>query len=263
MRAIYDVGGELAFAVTLPDEAARNKSGRVYIDEFAASKKIPLFKFRNINEPAARSLVSEMQPDWLFIIGWSQIAGPELLALPRLGAVGIHPTLLPEGRGRASIPWAIIKGLARTGVTMFALDEGVDTGDILAQSTLPVDPSETATSLYGKISLMHETIIKETWPKLVDGSLPRQPQDHARATYWPGRKPADGELLGSMPVGHVDRLVRATTRPYPGAFYRLPGKEVLRVWQGAIASNGASKTGSIRLDFADGQYDALEYAIEN
>ena len=128
MEEIYAAGGELDLAITLHDDRAINKSGRVYLDDFCGARGIDLVKVRHINDSEAIEAIRSREIDWLFIIGWSQIAGPQVLAAPTHGVHGIHPTLLPEGRGRAPIPWAILKGLKETGVTLFKLDEGVDTG---------------------------------------------------------------------------------------------------------------------------------------
>src|SRR5690554_2083 len=131
MEAIYEANGKLALAITLNDDQARQKSGRVYLDEFCKRKSIPLMKSSHINNKDVIDSIKEADLDWLFIIGWSQIASKELLETPKNGTLGMHPTLLPCGRGRASIPWAILKGLDTTGVTLFKLDEGVDTGPIV------------------------------------------------------------------------------------------------------------------------------------
>lgn len=261
IHAIYDAGGRIDFAVTLPDDKARTKSGRVYLDEFCAERGVPLVKTPHVNDPTFVEFLRQEQPDWLFIIGWSQIAGPGVLRAARRGVVGMHPTLLPEGRGRAAIPWAIIKGLTETGVTMFVLDEGVDTGPILAQLRLPLAPDETATSLYARVDDAHARLMRETWPQIAAGTANPRAQDERRATVWPGRTPADGELLPSMTVAEAERLVRAVTRPYPGAFVRdAPNARVIRVWAGRPAG-AAAVAGAVRLEFADGGYDAAEWEV--
>ena len=119
MEEIYAVGGRLCLAMTLPDDVSATKSGRVFIDEFCSRRRIPLIKSRSVNDPEVVKAIVDSDIDWLFIIGWSQIARPTILNAPKEGCIGMHPTLLPEGRGRASIPWAILKGLDETGVTMF------------------------------------------------------------------------------------------------------------------------------------------------
>ena len=131
IEEILRIGGKLDLLITLKDDRARAKSGRIYLDDIAQKENIPLLKIGNINEPCVLEALAAHGIDWLFIIGWSQIAGPDLLAAPKCGCIGMHPTLLPLGRGRAAIPWAILKGLPQTGVTMFKLDAGVDTGPIL------------------------------------------------------------------------------------------------------------------------------------
>ena len=133
MESIYQMGEKLDLAITLPDHINQNKSGRVYIDDFCDGHKIPLFKSTNINNLDVIKAICGAEIDWLFIIGWSQIAKKNLLDSPKKGVLGIHPTLLPEGRGRASIPWAILKELNETGVTMFKMDNGIDTGPIAGQ----------------------------------------------------------------------------------------------------------------------------------
>jgi len=261
MEEIYAVGGRLDLVLTLPDEKSRTKSGRIYPDDLCRLHGIPLVKIGHINDAEAASAIRAHQLDWLFIIGWSQIASEDLLRAPRRGALGMHPTLLPEGRGRASIPWAILKNLARTGVTLFQLGPGVDTGPIAAQVEIPIAPDETATSLYQRVNDAHRTLLREAWPRLVDDTLRLTPQDESRATYWPGRTPADGRILPTMKVDEVDRLVRATTRPYPGAFVEEAGV-VTRVWRGRPAGGTPIPPGVLRLVLADGGYDALEWERE-
>lgn len=262
MEEIYAAGGHLHLVLTLPDEKARKKSGRVYVDGFCRAHGIPLRKVGHVNDPEALDAILRHRIDWLFVIGWSQIAGAATLAAPTCGALGIHPTLLPEGRGRAAIPWAILKGLPQTGVTLFQLAPGVDSGPIGAQEVLTLARDETATTLYERVNAAHRTLIRKAWPALAAGTLTFTPQDETRASYWPGRVPADGRLLGTQTVLEAERLVRATTRPYPGAFLELGGK-VLRVWAGSPAQEGkAPGAGTVRLRFSDGLYDATAYEWE-
>ena len=101
----------------------------------------------------------------------------------------MHPTLLPQGRGRAAIPWAILKALPETGVTLFQLDEGVDTGPIIAQKVLPIAANETATTLYERVADAHRSLIGQVWPNLPSGNVQRRIQDESQATIWPGRTP--------------------------------------------------------------------------
>lgn len=262
MEEIYRVGGRLDLVVTLKDDLARKKSGRVYLDEVCRTHGIDLVKIGHINDSDALDAIREAALDWLFIIGWSQIAGQEVLRLPRQGALGMHPTLLPQGRGRAAIPWAILKGLPETGVTLFQLDEGVDTGPIIGQELLPIAACETATALYGRVEEGHRSLIGRVWPDLLSGNVQRRIQDESQATVWPGRTPADGEITPEMTVGEAERLVRATTHPYPGAFWKSES-ELIRVWAGRPGSGlTPAVDGAYRLKLVDGVYDAVSYEAE-
>lgn len=255
MEALYDAGGELSFAMTLEDDQAVNKSGRVYLDDFCGERNIPLLKSRHVNNQNVIDAIREHELDWLFIIGWSQIAAENVLNAPKRGVLGIHPTLLPTGRGRAAIPWAILKGLNKTGVTLFKLDTGVDTGPIVDQVEIPLSESTDASALYDLVDEAHIVLMKKVVPALMADELILQEQDDSLATEWPGRKPEDGEINLSGSVYDAERLVRAVTRPYPGAFVIVGGKRFV-IWRAQVLD---VDDGSFGLQFADGFLKALDY----
>jgi methionyl-tRNA formyltransferase len=255
IEAVLGIGGHFDLFLTLHDHKSIKKSGRIFLDEIAENSNTPLFKLNHINDPDVANILAEYEIDWLFIIGWSQIASAELISIPRMGIIGAHPTLLPIGRGRAAVPWAIIKGLDKTGVTFFKMDEGVDTGEILDQFEIPIPKNENATSLYDKVNSAHVDLIKQIWPKLIDGTIDGIKQDETLASYWEGRTPADGELNYNMSVLEVDSLVRATTRPYPGAYIRTENGKRLVIWEGTNIYKEQAKP----LKFIDGDYFALDF----
>lgn len=267
MQAIYDSGGELALSLTLRDEMSRTKSGRVYLDDFCESRNVPLVKVGHVNDEAAIAAVRDARIDWLFIVGWSQIAGPAMLRTPSRGVLGMHPTLLPQGRGRAAIPWAILRGLPNTGVTLFKLDEGVDNGPILAQRGVAIEERETATTLYAKIDRAHAELLHENWSAIVHDRVTMQAQDERLATLWPGRMPEDGRLTADMGVADAERLIRAVTHPYPGAFIDEHGLRI-RIWAAGRPSEdllGSSRAGAgavRRFQFLDGWLDATQWVTE-
>ena len=262
MEEIYRIGGKLDLAVTLPDERARTKSGRVYLDTFCKYHGIRLIKSPHVNDSVVLDAIRTMELDWLFIIGWSQIAGTNILNAPKKGVLGIHPTLLPIGRGRAAIPWVILKGLDYTGVTLFKLDEGVDTGPIIAQKVLPLHPTETATTLYERVAIAHQEIIAETWPDLMHNQEVLCPQDERQATTWLSRHPEDGRIVPEeMTVGQVDRLVRAVTYPYPGAFVDESDRRI-RIWAGCVGKSVRSGADIYSIQMRDGVYEATHFEFE-
>lgn len=255
IEEIYRIGGNLDLLITLKDEKEKNKSGRVYLDDIAQEHNTSLLKIDNINDSEVIEALKEKEIDWLFIIGWSQIAKKEILETPANGCLGMHPTLLPVGRGRAAIPWAIIKDLDETGVTLFKLDEGVDTGDIIGQDIIPINERTTATELYKQVDQMHVDLISKYWKDIINDNISLSKQDDSKATEWPGRKPKDGELLSTMTMDVADKLVRGVTHPYPGAFYRK-GDEVIRIW----SAETDKIHGDIKLK--DGYLTPIEYEVE-
>jgi len=254
IEEIYRTSGELELLITLKDEKAKNKSGRIYLDDISSTHNIPLLKIDNINDQEVIEILRQHEIDWLFIIGWSQIAKREVLNTPTQGCIGMHPTLLPIGRGRAAIPWTIIKGLKETGVTMFKLDEGVDTGEVIGQGVISLDENTTATELYQRVDEMHNTLISKYWNNIVNDKITLIKQNEEHATEWPGRKPEDGEIITSMSMEEADKLVRAVTHPYPGAFFKDKGK-TLRIWSAKTDEN----EGEIKL--SDGYLIPIDYEV--
>lgn len=253
MKAIYEANGTLDLIITIPDDKATKKSGRIYVDDFANQHNIPVLKSNHVNDAIVIDTIKDYDIDWLFIIGWSQIASKEVIEAPNIGAIGAHPTLLPVGRGRAAIPWAIIKGVDKTGVSFFKMDEGVDTGLILGQEEVPIVEDETALTLYNKVNIAHETLIKKLFIDLKSNAVVGQVQDESKATYWEGRKPSDGEINEGMTIKEVDRLVRATTKPYPGAFVINNHKKII-IWSGFKATTRIQNTKYLELKLVDGFY---------
>lgn len=259
IEAVLEIGGSFDLFITLNDAKAKSKSGRIYLDRLSKETGTPLLKINHVNDQETIAALREHEIDWLFIIGWSQIASKEVLDTPNFGAIGAHPTLLPVGRGRAAVPWAILKGLDKTGVSFFQMDEGVDTGLILGQEEIKLGEEETATLLYDKVNKAHETLIKTIWPSLIDGSLKGVVQDESNASYWEGRRPSDGIIdTKTMSKFEVDRLVRATTRPYPGAYLELTEELKKVIWRGSLTR----VPGAEELNLKDGTYYILESSIQ-
>jgi methionyl-tRNA formyltransferase len=231
LAAAAESGAEVAAVVTLPGPIDPNRSGQCSFDEIAADLGARLIETADVNAPDTIAAIREADPDLIFVVGWSQLVLDEFIGLPRHGVFGMHPTLLPRHRGRAAIPWAILSGLAKTGVTLFQIADGTaDSGPIVGQVEVPIAPDETATTLYEKVTAAHLALVREYVPKLVDGSAERKPQDTRRASSWPKRTPADGIIDWETRAPYLYDWVRAQTRPYPGAFTYL-GEDKLVVWR--------------------------------
>jgi methionyl-tRNA formyltransferase len=231
LEASAEVGGEIVGIVTLPGPIDPDRSGQCSFDDVAARLGARLIETRDVNADDTAESVRTLEPDLIFVVGWSQLVREPFIATARSGVYGMHPTLLPRHRGRAPIPWAILCGLAKTGVTLFEItDPTADSGPIVGQVEVPIAPDETATSLFEQIAEAHVELIRAAVPRLVHGTAPRLAQDPLRASAWPKRTPADGIIDWETRAPYLYDWVRAQTRPYPGAFTFAGGEKVV-VWR--------------------------------
>ncbi len=228
--AAADVGADIVGIVTLPGPVDPNRSGQCSFAEVAAAVGAALLETDDVNGPEPVAALRELDPDALFVVGWSQLLREPILELAPRGAFGMHPTLLPRHRGRAPIPWAILSGLATTGVTLFEIpDARADSGAIIGQVEIAISPDETATTLFERLAAAHVELIRTCMPAILDGTAPRVPQDERRASASPKRTPADGIIDWETRSQYLYDWVRAQTRPYPGAFTFLGDAKVV-VW---------------------------------
>jgi methionyl-tRNA formyltransferase len=244
--AAAEAGAEVAAVVTLPGPIDPDRSGQCSFDELAQRLGARLIETADVNSPDTIAALREVEPDLIFVVGWSQLVLDEFIGVARDGVFGMHPTLLPKHRGRAAIPWTILSGLSKTGVTLFEIaDASADSGPIVGQVEVPVAPDETAATLYERITEAHVELVRRFVPQLLDGTAPRVPQDTRRASAWPKRTPADGIIDWETRAPYLYDWVRAQTRPYPGAFTYL-GEEKVVVWRARpVELDGEAPAGTI------------------
>jgi methionyl-tRNA formyltransferase len=189
---------------------------------------------------ALSGAIREAAPDYLIVIGWSRLVASEVLDIPReihgggraersadaYGCVGMHPTLLPVGRGQAPIPWTLIKQVHHTGLSTFLLEDGADTGGIVQQHPLDVGASETATSLFLRFADLHFHAGRDLATVLANRRLRARRQDEGVASVWPRRRPKDSEISLDQPYGQLESFVRALQPPYPRAYLRVNSRDV-------------------------------------
>lgn len=236
LKELVDMNLKPVAVLTQKKNILKKKSGGVDFKQFCNKKKIICKEIKNINDESTVQYLEKKSIDWLFIIGWSQLASSKILKLPKYGSIGIHPTLLPTGRGRAPIPWSIIKKLKYTGVTLFLLKKNADAGNIIDQLKIKITKNETATSLYKKIVILHKKIIRKNITKIKNNNFKEKKQHISKGSYWQKRNPEDGEIFQSFTTEKAYRYIRALTHPYPGAFIRL-GSNKLIIWNAAISNN--------------------------
>jgi methionyl-tRNA formyltransferase len=173
--------------------------------------------------------IRRLQPDLIFSFYYRHLLSPAILAIPSLGAINLHGSLLPKYRGRAPLNWVLVHGETATGVTLHYMDARADHGDMIAQRVVPIAIDDTALTLSRKLTVAARVLLAETYPLIVVGQAPRIPQDHSASTTFGRRRPADGLIDWSRSAWQTYNLVRAVTWPYPGAFTFWGDKRVF-VW---------------------------------
>ena len=233
LRSTVAAGYDVAAVLTLTEDAAALRSGAVDYGPVAESLGLALHRVRNINDESTIELLASLSPDLLIVLGWTQLLRDAALAVPTIGVVGAHASLLPRNRGRAPVNWAIIRGERVTGNSLMWLSAGVDSGDIIAQREFPIEAYDTCGTVYEKVAASNEEMVLELLAALSSGRRPGRPQVHSDDPLLPGRKPADGAIDWTLPAGAVYDLIRGVTRPYPGAFSHLD-EERVTIWHSAL-----------------------------
>jgi methionyl-tRNA formyltransferase len=231
-------GAEIAEVVTLPPERAGATSGFVDLAPLASSHGITVRRCADLNAPGSIEHTRLLQPDLIVVVGWTRLLSAELLAVPRHGCVGFHASLLPRYRGRAPVNWAILRGEAVTGNTMMYLDAGTDTGDIIDQQPVPIEPDDTCAAVYRKVAAAGAGMLRAHLAALLEGTAPRRPQGPADGPALPKRTPRMGITDWNRSARSVHDWIRALTEPYPGAFTWWGDRKVM-LWSSA----GAADTG--------------------
>lgn len=220
--------------ITLNEEnlAKRSASSNEY-EVLSKKYGVPLYKISNINDIESINLLKKLDLDIIFVLGWSQIIRSEALNTVRIGMIGAHASALPHNRGSAPINWAIINGEIETGNTLIWLDEEVDTGDIIDQVRFPITCFDTCFTLYNKVAESNKEMILRLMPDLINGKYPRTKQEFPNNSVLPRRRPSDGIIDWSKNSKQIYDLIRALTKPYPGAFSYL-SNEFYYIWNCAL-----------------------------
>jgi methionyl-tRNA formyltransferase len=192
----------------------------------------------------------ELRPDVVVVVAYGKIVPDAVLAIPCLGPVNIHASILPRYRGPAPIQWAIINGETETGITTIMMDSGIDTGDILETASIPLTPDDTAQSLHDRLSVLGADVIITTLSGLAAGSITPRAQDHELATYAPMLKKSDGQIDWSQPAETIEARIRGLS-PWPGAFTFLEGKRLKILAAEAAAMGETSPPGTVLRRFPD------------
>lgn len=229
LDALIRSGVEITGVLGVDESQAERISDYRSLRRLATDAALPFLSFVKVSEPEVETFLCERAPDMLWVIGISQLVPDRLINIARYCGLGFHPTMLPEGRGRAPVAWTILKN-ARAAVSLFVLTHEADAGDLIAQREVAVKPDDYSEELIERTNHVLSEVVLELAPLIKSGSVPRVPQDHSKATHYEKRTPADGVIDWHAPTEAVYRLVRAAGRPYPGAFTHGGGNKVT-IWR--------------------------------
>jgi methionyl-tRNA formyltransferase len=245
LNAILENGWKISAVFSYDDSKKFNYSDYMSFDEITAKYGIKHIKVQNINDQSNVNLIKSIEPDLILVMGWSQLLKKEILSIPKIGVIGSHPTMLPKYRGRAPIPWTIIKGLKESALTFFYMKEGTDDGDILDQRKFEISDDDDASSLYIKITNLGKIMLLENLKLFEKGEAKRILQDESKfIEFWPKRIPEDGKIDWSKNGKEIHTLIRASTHPYPGAFSSF-GKPKLKIWKAKYVNEPSVGIGKI------------------
>ncbi|HEY2861866.1 MAG TPA: methionyl-tRNA formyltransferase [Terracidiphilus sp.] len=244
LEALVGAGHEIPLVVSQPDRPVgrAQEMSAPPVKQKALVAGLPVTqpeKIRNNEEFRAR--LEAIKPDAIVVVAYGRIIPPWMLALPRLGCINLHASLLPKYRGAAPIQWAVAMGENVTGVTTMLLEEGLDTGPILMQQAFAVGPEQTAADLFEELAIGGAPLVVETLAGLEDGSIPPCPQDHARATQAPILTREDGRMDFAAHTATELKNRWRGFQPWPGAFTALNGKKLI-VHRLDVAERGESGT---------------------
>jgi methionyl-tRNA formyltransferase len=249
-RLLLDAPGvEVAGLVTQPDRAAGRGLNVVPspLKQLAVGRGLPVLQPARLRDESGLAEVARLAPDLLVVMAYGQILPPALLALPRLGAINLHASLLPRHRGAAPVHAAILAGDERSGVTVMWMDEGLDTGDILLARECGIGADETAGTLHDKLAVLAPTALTAALELIMAGTAPRWAQDPALATYAPKLDRASGAIDWRDDAEAVVRKIRGM-HPWPGTSVDLvtgEGKTLRVKVHRAVVAPGGPAAGEI------------------
>jgi methionyl-tRNA formyltransferase len=220
LRALHEAGHEIQLVITQPDKPGhRMKMTPPPVKVAAQELGLEVYQPERIRDPESVEKLRGLSPDLLVVVAYGQIIPPSVLAIPNLGAVNVHASLLPRHRGAAPVAHAILAGDRETGVTIMRMDEQLDHGPILAARTTLIAEGEDAVALTSRLAQLGAELLVDTMARIE--SIQAVEQDHAGATLAPRLRREDGELEWTSGAAEIDRRVRAL-QPWPGV--TLPTK---------------------------------------
>ena len=259
LEALIELGVDIRLVVSHED----NKSEKIWfasVRDVAKKNGITVISPESPNTDEVIEQVAGCHPDFIFSFYYRQMLAPELLEIPGRGAFNVHGSLLPHYRGRVPVNWAIIHGERECGVSLHRMEIKPDAGNLLAQRAVPILRNDTAFDVFQKLKCVAESMLIDTVPEMITGTVIEKPLDIAKGSYFSGRKPEDGRIDWNLPATNIHNLVRAVAPPYPGAFFDI-GQHRVEILGSYIKDEAARhkepciyyESGNFQADCVDGR----------
>lgn len=231
LEALVKAGHDVVGIVTQPDKPkGRGKAVQITpVKEMGLKLGIPVYQPVRAREESFVQLLQEIHPDVMVVIAFGQILPESILKIPPYGCINIHASLLPRYRGAAPLQWAVLDGEKVSGVTTMMMDAGMDTGDMLEKTEVPLSEKETYGSLHDKLSQAGSSLIVSTLEKIQAGTITRIPQKEEDATYTRKITKSMGEIDWSQEAEVIERRIRGLN-PWPSAYTSWNGKTI-KLWE--------------------------------
>jgi len=227
LKNLYRSGHRVLQVVTQPDRPKGRGKAVVFppVKEAAMELGCPIIQPQSVRTQDFCDVMTRLDPDIFVVAAYGHVLPQQILAIPRLGAINIHASLLPKYRGAAPIQWAVINREVETGVTLMLMDKGLDTGDMLLSASVPILSDDTSGSLHDRLALLGSDLLIQTLNYYEIHRKSAIPQVHEQASYAPLLKKEDGHLDWRQPADELEALIRGLT-PWPGAFCFYNGKRI-------------------------------------
>ena len=239
LEALHEAGHEITLVVSQPDKPKGRGHAMVPTPVKVVAEELGIPVFQPVKIREAKDVLEKTEADVCVVAAFGQIIPASILHMKKYGCINVHASLLPKYRGAAPIQWAVIDGEKESGVTIMQMDEGLDTGDMLAKAIVPLDEKETGGSLFDKLSEAGGRLCVETLAKLEKGEIIPEKQGESPTAYASMLDKKMGNIDWNKSAVVIERLVRGLN-PWPSAYTHLDGK-TLKIWACDVLPQSASK----------------------
>ncbi len=246
LEALIDAGENIVGVITREDKprGRGNVMTPTEVKRVALEKNIPVYTPKTLVGEEFISLLDKLMPELIVVVAYGKILPPDVINYPKLGCINLHVSLLPKYRGAAPMQRAIMEGESETGVTVMYMDEGLDTGDIIAAESFPISKTDNFETIHDLSATVGARLLVDTVDKIRRGTATRVKQDNAFATYAKKVEKTDAKIDFSLDAQKLDCIIRGVT-PIPGAFAYLDGKMLKILREEPVNTNKSGKVGEV------------------